>query len=92
MIKTVNKYDFTKWEEEHNFDLNYSAMSALIRLDDISADRDIYSTVGKVIKEMADDDDIDNIRLHWYNNECVIITGYPDHYHSFVIDGCIYIH
>lgn len=92
MIKNMNKYDFVKWEEAHNYDLNYSAMSMTIKFDDIQAGANIYDTVGRVIEEIAGDDDIGSIRVHWYHNECILITGYPDAYHSFVIDGCIYIH
>lgn len=92
MVKTMEKYDFIIWEETHDYDLPYSAMSRIIKFDDISADNNIYDTVGRVMEEIAGDDDIGNIRAYWHNGECILITGYPDSYHSFVIDGCIYIH
>lgn len=92
MIKTMHKSDFISWENERGYDLHYSAMSVSIKFDDIGAGANIYDTVGKVMSEIAQDTDIDSIRVHWYDDTCVLITGYPDAYHAFVIEGCIYIH
>ena len=92
MIKRMNKSDFVMWENAQGYDLHYSAMSSIIKFDDIPAGDNVYDTVGRVMSEIAQDTDIDSIRVHWYNDTCVLIAGYPDAYHSFVIDGCIYIH
>lgn len=93
MIKTINKGEFVNWEMNHNYDLRYNRPSARIEFDDISAGTNIYDTVGRVISELAGNDDIIDIRVHWYNdNECIIITGYTDRLGSFIIESCLYIH
>ena len=88
----MSKYDFIKWEESHNYDLNYSYMDSLILFEDIPANNDIYSTVGRVIRDIAEDEGIVDIRAHWYNNEYILIIGNRDEYGSFTLEGCIYIH
>jgi hypothetical protein len=92
MIKTMKKNDFISWETANGYDLRYNKLSALIKFDDISANNDVYGTVGKVIEEMTADDDIIDIRAHWYNGVCVLITGYIDRVGAFVMESCLYIH
>jgi hypothetical protein len=92
MIKTMEKNEFISWEMAQGYDLKYSRMSALIKFDDISAGVNIYDTVGRVMSELAEDDDVVDIRVHWYNGVCVLITGYTDRLGSFLIETCLYIH
>ena len=93
MIKTMKKNEFISWEMAHGYDLKYNIMSALIKFDDISAGANVYDTIGRVMSELAEDDDVIDIRVHWYNdNECILITGYTDRLGSFLIETCLYIH
>lgn len=92
MIKTIKRNELISWEMAHDFDLHYNHFSALIKFDDIQAGANIYDTVGRVIEEMSADDDIVDIRAHWYNGECVLITGYTDRFGAFIIESCLYIH